>query len=102
MVKRSLTEQEKLTIIENMHHKTPGRLGQILNRCRQTVFYFIKRYHQRKSLQNLRRSGRKHVIGLRTKTGIKNFLESYPGSTVLEIKKKLKLNCCSRTIIKTI
>ena len=98
MAKRPLTEKEKLKIIEIMHHMTPGRLGQILGRHRQSVVSFILRYKLRGSIQNKLRPGRNRILGLNDQRRIRRFLNKYRMTCLREIKQRLRLSCCLHTI----
>ena len=62
-MKHMLTEEEKIFIIQNYDKMTLGRIGQLLNVNRYTVFYFFKRWTERKTIIN------KKLIGSVSKLG---------------------------------
>jgi transposase len=101
-MKRRLSDEEKVYIIENYKSKSLGRLGQILGVCRQTIYYFYRRWLTDKKIGNRKPTGRPEMLSLREKKKIETLLSKKPRSTLREVIQTLKLDCHPGTVSKAI
>ena len=62
-MKHKLTEMEKILIIQNYDKMSIGRIAQLLNVCKQSVFCFYKRWKERKTIINRKPTGCKRKLG---------------------------------------
>ncbi len=97
-----LTDEEKVFILKNYETKSLGRLGELLNRSRETIRKFYLRWTAEKRLGHLKPGGRKETLTPREKNLIEYFIRRRPKSSLQAIKEALELNCCLKTISKAL
>jgi transposase len=97
-----LTEEEKIFIIKNYEHKTIGRIAQLLNRSRGTIYLFYKRWSETRTIMNRKKTGRKPMLSQRQIKRLETFINRNPLKCLREVKQKLNFNCHLRTLTKYI
>jgi hypothetical protein len=100
--KMRLSDEEKVFILKNYETKSLGRLGQLLNRCTETIRRFYLRWTAEKRLGNLKPGGRKEKLTQKEKNLIESFIRKRPKSCLKTVKEALGLNCCLKTLSKAL
>jgi hypothetical protein len=102
-MKAKLSEEEKIYIIKNYDIKTLGRLSELINKSRSTIYFFYKKWLATKTIINKKSSGRKHKLSSQLNIRIENFLNKNPLFTVRQLREKFRLQCslsCLQNFIK--
>ncbi len=91
-----LSEAEKIQILELKNQYSYGYIGSYLSLKKDTVRKFVLRTKIRKSIMNLRSSGRPRKA-FKVKR-LENLIKNEPTITLTEILRKLRLNVSRRTL----
>jgi transposase len=100
MVKKRLSEEEKIQIIKYHDTMSIAKLAFQLQRPRSTVYFFIQRWFKSHTLANKRNPGRPQ-IHLDSKKIIQ-YIKRHPMTTIRELKTKLNLKICEKSISKSL
>jgi transposase len=101
-MKVKLSEEEKIFIILNYKDKTIGRLSQIMNKSRSTIYFFYKKWLATKTILNLKKTGRKAILNERQIKTIESYTNRNPLSTIKYTRRALGIRCGLTTMYKTV
>ena len=102
-MKAMLSEQEKIYILTNYERKTLGKLSEELKRCRSTIYKFYRKWQATKTILNLKhKCGRRKILNTAQEKLIEELANKNPRLELLELKKKLHLNCSVSTISRSL
>ena len=103
MKKAMLSEEQKIFILTNYDKKSLGKLSQDLNRSRQTIYSFLRKWRATKTILNRKHlCGRKSYLTPAQIKRIENFVGKNPKSSVRDIRKSLKLKCSDFPVQKSL
>lgn len=97
-MKVKLSDEEKVFIIKNYDSMSVGRISQLLNRSRSTVYFFHKKWIRTKSFANSKGIGRSPALTSREVKRLEAFIKRKPLSSLSKIKEELNFRCHIMTI----
>lgn len=96
--KYRLTESEKCFSIINKDKMSFGKIAQELLKPKSTIYFFIKRFEERGVINNIKPKGAKKKLRQSDLKRLKSFIKRNPKLNLREIRYKLNLNICLRTL----
>jgi len=97
MIRRiRLTEQKKIQILNLQPTCTYGRMSQVLNVPRSTIYFFTKRVLTNQKISNIKPPGRPSILS-KYKRKIENYIYKHPKLKYEQYITDLNLPCSRRT-----
>lgn len=97
-MKVKLSDEDKVFIISKYDTMSLGRISQLLNRSRSTVYFFYKKWMRTKSFSNGKSTGRPKALTKSQTKRLENLVNRRPLLNLEKIKEDLHLKCHIMTI----
>ncbi len=91
-MKVRLTEEEKIFIIKNYDSMSLGRISQLINKSRSTIYFFHMKWLGTKSIQNRKSSGRSLAMTSSMIRRLEAYIKRKPLSSLSQIKEGINFH----------
>lgn len=97
---KRLNEMDKIFILQNFENSSFGWMESHIGCSRSTIYYFIKRFNQRKTIQNVKSSGGPLKLSKLMIKRVNRLVKLKPSITRKEIIAQIGLTTSVRTLSK--
>jgi transposase len=95
---RKLSEMEKISILKNYDTMSLGRISELLNRSRSTIYFFHKKWIRTQSILNIKHEGKKPKLSQREIKRLEAYVTANPLATLERIKRACALPVHTKTV----
>lgn len=101
MRRNFLTEKTKVEILILKNTKSYGKISEVLNKPKSTIYSFVKKFEKTNQLSSIKPPGRKrYIIGKRILRKMLTHIRRNRNTTLSDLKRNFNLQCSLPTISK--